>query len=154
MRKSASSIVALGVLSCVFLSMMAGVYLGNLPSKEDLARIEAQIRQEHGHSLSSVAPVEVKLLMPTEGRPSLGLAISCSLRADIGRDPALVDLSLDRIGQSILESPEWAGRIRFVQMTQVAQETRTRTVRPRVPATAAAPPASPPGPPPARPSGR
>jgi hypothetical protein len=82
--------------------------------------------------------------MPKEGRRSLGLAISCSLRADLGRDPALVDLSLDRIGQSILESPEWGGRIRFVQMTHVAPAARIRMVTPRAAdAAAATPPAAP-----------
>jgi len=161
-RKSASSIVALGILACVFLAIMAGVYMGNLPNKEDLAALEERIRLEHGHCLSSTSRVEARLLPPEEGRSSLGVSLRVAMRPDLASQEGVVDAYLDRIGQSVLDQPDWRGRIGFVQVTSLLPSPRSRTVtegraRPAVAAVPAPPdgraPPAPPAPsaPPATP---
>lgn len=127
MSRSLTSIIALGVVSAIFMAIMSVFYLGQLPSQAELDRLEPVIRREHGIYLSSTAPVAMTLILPETDGVGVGVRLDCSLRPDIRRVPASVDLHLDRIAETLLESPELKGRINYVTVAHTTAPQRTRT---------------------------
>ena len=134
MNKPVQTIVAMGIICAMFMAMMSMVYLDHVPGKADLDRLETDLRNEFGAVLSAMAPLKLAFLAPeTEGR-RLGVEVVCVLRADLRRRPTTVAVYLDRMAQSILEHPDWEGRIDLVTVRHApprkVEKTRRAPERP------------------------
>ncbi len=127
MNRSLTSIIALGVVAAIFMAVMSVFYLGQLPSQAELDGLEPVIRREHGIYLSSTAPVSMTLILPDSEGVGVGVRLDCALRPDIRRRPGSVDLHLDRIAETLLESPELKGRIHYVTVAHSVKPERIRT---------------------------
>ena len=127
MSRSLTSIIALGVVSAIFMAIMSVFYRGQLPSQAELDSLEPIIRREHGIYLSSTAPVSLTLILPESEGVGVGVRLECALRPDIRRRPDSVDLHLDRIAETLLDSPELKGRINYVTAAHSAAPERSRT---------------------------
>ena len=114
MNRSTTTIVALGILTAIFMAIMSVVYLGQIPTQADLDGLEPVLRRQHGIYLSSADPVELRLIMPQDEGDGIGVRVRCVLRPDLRRRAASVELHLGRIAQTVLESPELEGRIAYV----------------------------------------
>jgi hypothetical protein len=125
-RKSLISIVIVGVVSMIFLSVMSTVYLSHLPTRDDLAKLELHIRRQHGLYLSVAAPIEATFLDAENDGPG-GLMVRCSVRRDLERKPAAIDVHLKRIADSILDHPDWRVYIRRVTVEHVGRINRSVT---------------------------
>lgn len=125
MRRSVTTIVGLGVLGSLCLAIMSMVYLQRVPGKTELARLTEDIRREHGLYLSAVAPVDCEVVRQ-EGQPP-GMRVHVTMRPDVRGNPVLVDAYLDRIGESILEHPDWRSYLRWVTVIQEREVARSRT---------------------------
>ena len=113
-RSGLSTIVGLGIVTALFMAFMSMFYLQQIPTKDDLEGLEDRLRVEHGLYLSSAARIETSLLHPQEDGGRTGVRVALTLRADIRKRPKSVEIHLARIAESILDNPEWRGRIAFV----------------------------------------
>lgn len=129
MRRSLASIVGLGILAALFLALMSLVYLGRFKGKEDVARLEEDLRMEHGLYLSAVAPLKAALVEPKEKGQPRGLVIDCVLRANLAASDAVVRFHLDRIAQSVFSHPDWRGYLGYVTVTHKGPAPLTCTVQ-------------------------
>ena len=129
MRKSASTIVGFGIVTVVFMAIMSMFYLQHVPGKAELKTLEGTLRNEYGLYLASAAPMELSMLEPeAEGR-RLGVEVICSLRPDLQKRPSTVSVYLDRMAESILRHPDWAGKIDLVTVSHAPPLTLSRTRR-------------------------
>ena len=113
------------------MAILSVFYLRQIPNKEDIARLESDLRREHGLFFSATSPIKIELLMPEKEGNALGVKISCTFRRDLRKKPDVVDLFLDRIGESALEHPDWRGRVSFARVVHTPDPQRERTVRRR-----------------------
>jgi len=127
-QRSLSTIFALGILAAIFMAVMSGFYLRQLPTQADLDAVKPVIRRQHGIYLAARAVIEIGLIPPEREGEGVGVRISCILRPDIRRHPGSVDLHLQRIAQTVLDSPELKGRIHFVRSEHSAKPVRSKTV--------------------------
>jgi len=114
LRRGITTIVGLGIVTALFLAIMSVFYLQQIPTKADLERLADDLRHEHGLYLSAAARLDVTLLQPQEERGITGLRVSCALRPDIRQQTETVRVYLSRLGDSILDHPQWRGRISHV----------------------------------------
>jgi len=128
-KRSATTIVGLGIVTALFLALMSMFYLQQIPTAEDLRRIDADLRREHGLYLTAADPIVMTLIRPGGTERKTGVRLVCTLRADIQKRPSSVANHLDRIAQSVLEHPDLKGRIGYVVATHPAPATCERTVR-------------------------
>jgi len=126
-KSSVSTVVGLGIVTALFMAIMSVFYMQQIPSKADLARLESDIRNEHGLCLSTTAPLEVRLELPDGKGSRTGLNVSCVMRPDLRRRPEAVALYLERIADSVLANPDWQGRISRVTVEHVAEPKMSRT---------------------------
>jgi hypothetical protein len=119
--------VGLGIVTALFLAVMSMFYLQHLPSKADLARLETDLRQEFGLYLSSAAPIELNFHKPDGEKGRLGIDVVCTMRPDLRKRPNSVGLHLDRIAESILDHPDWRGKIGSVTVSHAPPLAVTRT---------------------------
>ena len=129
MRRSSTTIVALGIVSVLFMAMMSMFYLQQLPTQEDLDRLGEDIRREHGLFLAAVAPIDVKLHIPQTEEERTGVSVVLTLRPDLLKKASTVELYLDRIGESVLRHPDWMGRLGYVTVVHAPPLKHSRTVR-------------------------
>lgn len=116
MGKPVQTIVAMGIICAMFLAMMSMIYLNQVPGKADLDRLETDLRNEFGTVLSATAPLRLAFLAPeSEGRRR-GIEVICVLRTDLRRRPTTVAIYLDRMALSVLDHPEWQGRVDLVKV--------------------------------------
>jgi len=129
-RRGITTIVGLGIVTALFLAIMSVFYLQQIPTKADLERLAEDLRHEHGLYLSAAARLDVTLLQPQEDRGITGLRISCALRPDIRQRPEMVRVYLTRMADSILDHPEWRGRISHVTAIHAVPPELSVTRRP------------------------
>ena len=132
MNRSLSTIVGFGIVSAIFLAILSVFYLRQIPNKEDMARLETDLRRQHGFFFAATTPIEIKLLMPEQEGDALGVVITCTFRHDLRQKPDAIDLFLDRIGESALEHPDWRGRVGYARVVHTPDPARERTVHPRI----------------------
>jgi len=120
-RSGLSTIVALGIVTAIFMAVMSMFYLQQIPTKGDLEGLEDNVRVEHGLYLSSAARIEISLLRPEQDGERTGVRVALTLRADIRKRPRSAELYLARIAESILVHPDWRGRIAFVTVVHAAR---------------------------------
>ena len=114
----------------IFLAVMSTMYLSHLPNTKDLRTLELHIRRSHGLYLSVSAPIEATFTN-VEDDSRRGLTIRCSVRRDLEREPAAIDVHLKRIAEDVLDHPDWRLSIRQVTVEHVGRNTRSVTrVRP------------------------
>ena len=119
-------IVGVGVVSMIFLSVMSTLYLSHLPTTADLKKLENHLRHEHGLYLSVAVPVKATFVNAESDSPG-GLKIRCSMRRDLERQPAAIDVHLKRIADSVLDHPDWRVYVRQVTVEHVGRITRSVT---------------------------
>jgi len=129
-RRGITTIVGLGIVTALFLAIMSVFYLQQIPTKADLERLADDLRHEHGLYLSAAAKLDVALLHPQEDKGITGLRISCALRPDIRQQPETVRVYLSRLADSILDHPEWRGRISHVTVIHAVPPELAVTRRP------------------------
>jgi len=112
-HRSLTTIIGLGIVTAIFLAIMSMFYLQQIPTQEDLDRLEDDIRRQHGLYLSAAADIDVTLVRPEEEGARSGLRVVCTLRPDLQRKPTVINVYLTRIADGILAHPEWRGRIAF-----------------------------------------
>jgi hypothetical protein len=112
-RRSVTTILGLGIVTAIFMAIMSVFYLQQIPTKEDLRRLEDDLRREHGLYLAAAAPLELTLVRPDDGSRA-GVRVLCTLRPDIRRQEPTVALYLTRMAESVLKHPDWRGRLGFV----------------------------------------
>ncbi|MGQ0614450.1 MAG: hypothetical protein ACT4PV_12005 [Planctomycetaceae bacterium] len=117
MRRSLSSLVGMGLMGCIFLAVMSLVYLDRFKGKEDVARLEEELRMEHGLYLSALAPLTASLVEPSEKSKPRGLLIDCVLRANLTANEVVLRFHLDRIAQSVFTHPDWKGYLGYVTVS-------------------------------------
>lgn len=120
-RSGLSTIVALGIITALFMAVMSMFYLQQIPTKGDLEGLEDTVRLEHGLYLSSAARIETSLLRPQTDGERTGVRVALTLRADIRKRPNSVELYLGRVAESILVHPDWRGRIAYVTVVHAAR---------------------------------
>jgi len=131
-NRSLTTIVGFGIVAAIFLAILSVFYLQQIPNKEDMARLEADLRREHSMFFDSTAPIEIGLIMPeTDGDP-IGVRIACTFRNDVRKRPETVDVFLERVGESALEHPDWKGRVGYAMVVHTPDPKRERRVDPRV----------------------
>lgn len=130
-----TTIVGLGIAAALFLALMSMFYLQQIPNQQDLERLEADLRREHGLFLASAAPLDIRLVMPEKDGERPGVGIVCTLRPDVVKRPEAVEAYLDRIADSVLEHPEFQGRVAWAKVShspplQIARTRHARKDRP------------------------
>ncbi len=110
------------------MALMSMFYLQQIPTRADLERLEKDIRREHGLYLSAIAPIEVTLVRPGEDGGRSGLDIKVVMRADLRKHPQTIDLYLKRIAESVVEHPDWQGKITKVSVAQFKKGGRSYTL--------------------------
>ncbi len=130
MRRSATTIVGLGIVTALFLALMSMFYLQQIPTIEDLKRIDPDLRREHGLYLTATDPIVMALIRPGGAEHKTGVHLTCTLRPDIQKRPSSVANHLDRLAQSVLDHPDLKGRIGYVVATHPPPAACERTVRP------------------------
>lgn len=129
MKSPLTTIVALGIVTALFLALMSMFYLQQIPTTEDLRRVEPEIRREHGLYLGASEPLRFAIVRHAREGERTGVRVVCTLRPDIQKRPSSVDNHLDRIGRTILDHPDLKGRISFVTVQHSDPLPRERTVR-------------------------
>ncbi|MEM8884132.1 MAG: hypothetical protein AAGD14_08700 [Planctomycetota bacterium] len=130
MNRSLTTIVGFGVVAAIFLAILSVFYLQQIPSKEDMQRLESDLRREHGLFFAATAPISIELLMPKDGGDgAMGVAIDCTLRPDLRKRGETIDLFMQRIAESALAHPDWRGKVSFARVRHAADPKRERTVR-------------------------
>ena len=114
--RSLTTVVGLGIAAALFLALMSMFYLQQIPGQDDLDRLEADLRREHGLFLASAAPVDISLLRPKGDQERTGVRVVCTMRPDIAKRPKTVEAYLDRIAESVLEHPNLKGRIAYARV--------------------------------------
>ena len=126
-----TTIVGLGIAAALFMALMSMFYLQQIPTEHDMAQLEADLRREHGLFLSSGTPLEIRLVMPEQegGRP--GVHVQCALRPDLAKRPEAVEAYFDRLADSVLEHPEFKGRVAWATVAHAPplKVERTRQAR-------------------------
>jgi len=120
----------MGIVAAIFLAVMSVFYLQQIPTQEDLDRLEEDLRREHGLYLSATAPIKISLELPDKERTHTGLEIVCLLRPDISKQPRVARSYLGRIASSVLEHPDWRGKLAYVRVHEPAPTELTVTRRP------------------------
>lgn len=120
-------IVGLGIVTAIFLAVMSMFYLQQVPSKADLQRLESDLRQEFGLCLSSAAPLQLSLVQPDKQGHHFAVDVVCTLRPDLRKRPTTVGIYLDRIAESILDHPDWRGKIDRVTVSHAPPLEVSRT---------------------------
>ncbi len=129
MQRSATTIVGLGIVTALFLALMSMFYLQQIPTAEDLKRIDADLRREHGLYLSAADPLVLTLIRPDGRERKTGVRIECTLRPDIQKRATSVESHLDRLARSVLDHPDLKGRIGYVVALHPAPAACERLVR-------------------------
>jgi hypothetical protein len=126
-----TTIVGLGIAAALFLALMSMFYLQQIPNQQDLDRLEADLRREHGLFFASAAPLEIHLVMGEKEGERPGVRVRCTLRPDVIKRPEAVDAYFDRIAESVLEHPEFKGRVAWATVVHAppVQAERTRHAR-------------------------
>ena len=130
-NRSLTTIVGFGIVAAIFMAILSVFYLQQIPNKEDMARLETDLRREHSLFFDATAPIDIELVMPAREGDPIGVRISCTFRADVRKRPETVDVFLDRVGESALEHPDWRGRVGFAQVRHAPDPVRERTVKPK-----------------------
>jgi len=126
-NRSLTTIMGFGVVGAIFLAILSGFYLQQIPNKEDMARLATDLRQEHGYYFEAEAPVDVQLIMPEREGDPLGVRVACTFRTDVRKRPEAVDILLGRVGASVMQNPEWRGRVAYATVVHAAEPARERT---------------------------
>jgi hypothetical protein len=109
-----TTIVALGIVGMLFMSLMSVFYLQQLPSKTDLSQVEGDVRRDHGLYLAANEPLKLVLVPPAKKGDGIGVEVTCTLRPDIRKKVESVDLHLARICETVLLHPAMNGRVTWV----------------------------------------
>lgn len=128
MNRSLTTIAAFGIVAAIFMAILSVFYLRQIPNKEDMARLEADLRREHSMFFDATAPIDIDLVMPAREGDPIGVRIACSFRADVRKRSETVDLFLERVGESALQHPDWRGRVAFARIVHTSAPERERTV--------------------------
>jgi len=120
-----------GIVAAIFLAILSVFYLQQIPNKEDVARLETDLRREHSLFFDATAPIDIQLVMPEQEGQPIGVRIACTFRADVRKRPETVDIFLDRIGESALEHPDWRGRVGYAQVVHTPDPARERMIEPK-----------------------
>lgn len=120
-RSGVTTIVGLGIVTAIFMAVMSVFYLQQIPTAEDLAQLEGDLRREHGLYLSASAPLELMIVRPKAEGERTGLKIVCTMRPDIRKRAGAVQVYLARIAESVLHHPKWQGRIAYVTVAHAGK---------------------------------
>lgn len=127
MNKSLTTIVGLGIVTAIFMAVMSMFYLQQIPTQEDLNRLEDELRREHGIYLAAASPLDISLLHAEDDAERTGLRIECTMRVDLRKQPRAVELYLQRIADSVMDHPDWTGRIAYVTVAHAPPLTAVVT---------------------------
>ncbi len=127
-KKGATTVVGLGIVTAIFMAMMSMFYLQQIPTQADLDRLEDDVRREHGLYLAAAAPLEIRLVRPDKEGGRTGVRITCTMRPDLRKRPKTIELYLARMAATVLDHPDWHGRIGWVTVahTKPIDVTLTR----------------------------
>ena len=119
-----------GLFAAIMMAMMSLFYLEQLPGKDKMERLEAELRREHGFYLAATDPIEMKLLVAKKKGDPMGLKVTCATRMDLRKHgPRAVQGILERVGRSALEHPDWSRRIGYVKLSHAGKPEVEITVR-------------------------
>ena len=156
MRRTLSTVAGFGLFAAILMAMMSLFYLEQIPGKDKMEALEAELRREHGFYLASTDPIEMRLLVAEKRGEPMGLKVICATRMDLRKQgPRAVQGIMERIGRTALEHPDWRRRIGYVKLSHAGKPEVEITVRLEEPKARIAVPANlMRGKPPSKPTGK
>jgi hypothetical protein len=130
-NRSLTTIVGFGVVAAILMALLSAFYLKQIPNREDIESLVADLTAEYGPVLDRSSPLDVELIMPAEEGDPIGVRISCALRADVRKRAETVDVQLDRIAESTLQHRDWRGRVGYATVVHTPEPRRERRVAAR-----------------------